>query len=101
MSAGGRRWPGLRRALRLPVRPADAREDVEEEFRFHLAGRIEDLMARGFTREQAEAEAKLRLGNVEQYRDEARRIDAGIIRSRQRTETLDALRRELRHAVRA
>ena len=93
-------WPGLRRALRIPLGPAHVADEVEAELRFHIEGRIEEMMARGLSREQAEAEARQRFGDFDRYGEEARVIDEGMVRARRRTEVMDALGREIRHAGR-
>src|SRR5205807_5767818 len=55
--------PRVRRALRRALSRGDRLEaEIDEEIRFHLTTRIERLMARGFSREAAEAEAVRRFG---------------------------------------
>ena len=100
MSGAADRWPGLRRAFRLPRSRRRLRDAVDEELRFHLEERVEELMARGMERAQAEREARARFGDVEEYRAQTRAIDERILREDRRMELLDALGRELRQAVR-
>jgi len=69
------KWPALRRALHIAPTAKGVRGDVDEELRFHLEGRIEDLMARGMSREQAEAEARRRFGDAERIGAELETID--------------------------
>ena len=94
------RWPGLRRALRIRPNPADVREDVDQELRFHLEGRIEDLMARGLTREQAEAEARRRFGDAERIGAELETIDTAMQRRQRLGDHWSALVRDVRFAIR-
>jgi predicted permease len=63
------RIPGLRRAFRLPLRGAGAaRDEVDEEFAFHLEMRARELEARGLSHEAARAEALRQFGDVEDAR---------------------------------
>jgi putative ABC transport system permease protein len=100
MSRDGSRWL-LRRVFRLPLTRARARSSVDEELRFHLEGRTEELMAQGFGREEAEAEARRRFGDPDSYRRATTAIDEQIIQERRRTDLLDAVVRETRQAARA
>src|SRR5215211_6528566 len=92
--------PDFRRVFRLPAR-ARIGAAVDDELRFHIEGRIEDFIARGMSREEAESEARRRFGDFEQYRHEARHIDEQTMRTRNRLELVDTFRRELRHSARA
>ena len=93
-------WGSLRRVLRLPLTRRRLRREVDDELRFHLEERIEELLALGLTREDAEAEARSRLGDIAMHRRQMRAIDEEMLRMRSRRELLDALRREMRHAAR-
>jgi putative ABC transport system permease protein len=100
MSRDGSRWL-LRKVFRLPLTRARARTSVDEELRFHLEGRTEELMAHGLGREEAEAEARRRFGDPESYRQATTAIDEQIIQERRRMDLLDSFIRETRQAVRA
>jgi len=55
--------PRIRRVFRLALRRRDLTEvEVDEELRFHIESRIEQLVARGLTRDQAAADARRRFG---------------------------------------
>jgi predicted permease len=55
--------PRVRRAFRLAVHRADWTEsEVDEELRFHVAMRVEQLVAAGWAPADAEAEARRRFG---------------------------------------
>lgn len=66
--------PDFRRSFFRPGRDRGARErEVEEEIEAHLAMRVDDLIACGMTREEAEAEARRRFGDLEVARRRLRR----------------------------
>jgi predicted permease len=92
----------VRRVFRIPGggRPAD--RALDDELRFHLDGRVEELMqAEGLSRDEAEREARRRFGDYEAYRRQARAIDDDMLRRRNRMEMFDAIARETRHAARS
>ena len=91
---------GLRRALHITPAPNDVREDVDQELRFHLEGRIEDLMARGMSREQAELEARRRFGDAERIGAELATIDSAMQRRQRLGDQWSALSRDVRFAIR-
>lgn len=94
-------WRELRRVFRLPSTRRRLHDELDTELRFHLEGRIDDLVERGgLSRADAEREARRRFGNYAAYRDEARHIDDHMFDRRNRMELLDAVTRETRHAVR-
>jgi putative ABC transport system permease protein len=89
-----------RPAFRLPLSTGRVDRAIDDELRFHLAERIDELVARGMTREEAEAEVRRRFGDYERYRRETRDIDVGLVRERRRLDLADAVRREAGHALR-
>jgi predicted permease len=58
-------WRGLRHR-------ADVEAEMQEEFRFHIDARIEDLMRLGLSRAEAVRRASIEFGSFERYKDEAR-----------------------------
>ena len=94
------KWPGLRRALHITPAPGAVRDDVDQELRFHLEGRIEELMARGMSREQAEAEARRRFGDPERIGAELETIDTAMQRRQRLGDHWSAFRRDIRLAFR-
>ncbi|MDQ2670086.1 MAG: ABC transporter permease, partial [Gemmatimonadota bacterium] len=90
----------LRRVFRLPASRARIRQDVDEELRFHIDGRVEDLIARGFNRAEAEAEARRRFGDYAAYLGEASTIDEHIVQEQRRMDFVDTVIRETRQAAR-
>ncbi len=92
---------GFRRTFRLPARRQHLDADVDAELRFHLEGRVEELMVReGLPRDVAEREARRRFGNVERYRRETRAIDHHTHTRRLGMDTFGDVRRETRTALR-
>jgi putative ABC transport system permease protein len=94
--------PRVRGAFRLAVRrPAWTDADVDDELRFHLEMRVEQLVARGWTREEAEVEARRRFGpswdEAVRHLHESGRAREERLAMRER---LDAVWQDLRYAVR-
>jgi predicted permease len=88
---------GIRRVLRL----GSVNRNVEDELSYHFDRTIDELVARGATRAQAEAEARRRFGDVSYYRGELEAIDEVAARRRRWSGRLDALRQSLVYAVRS
>ena len=55
---------GIRRLLRLPPSDGAVEREVNDELRFHLESRVDALIARGLTRQAAEAQARTEFGDV-------------------------------------
>jgi putative ABC transport system permease protein len=93
--------PRVRRLFRLPWRSA-ARvvSDVDEELRFHLESRADELIATGVSPEQALAEAYRRFGDSDDVRRHALAVSIG---SRRRTRVRElgvGLAQDFRFALR-
>jgi putative ABC transport system permease protein len=97
----GSRWEGLRRVFRLPTSDERLAREIDDELRFHLEGRVEELIALGWTREAADAEARRRFGDYAAYRRQAKDIDRITHHQRRRMDFIDAIRREGRQSLRA
>ena len=95
------RWEGLRRAFRLPLGRRIVKEDVSAELRFHLEERIEELVAAGLPREEAEREARARFGDLPAIGAAMEEIDRRMVRRRTVAESLEALARDARFGLRA
>ena len=91
----------MKRVFRLPRTRGRVAAEVDEELRFHLEGRIEELVALGMTREEAMAEARRRLGDLESHRRAMRAIDEEILRMHRRRDLKEMIGRELAHSARA
>jgi putative ABC transport system permease protein len=90
----------FRRVFRLPTSKRRLDNDVNEELRFHIEERIAVLVAQGMPRDQAEAEARRRFGDYGRYAQETRSIDETTQTQAARMEWVDAIQREVSHAVR-
>jgi predicted permease len=66
---------GLRRLFRLPLSRQRVEQDVDDELRFHLETRADDLMRTGMSREAALARARAEFGDVIAARLELTEID--------------------------
>jgi predicted permease len=92
------REPAWRRYLRF-WRP-NVEADVDDEVRFHIAMRVEELVGRGMTRDEAVAAAHRQFGDVGRVRDGLVEIDRRALRRHGWAEWLSALRQDLRFATR-
>ncbi|MGQ0639651.1 MAG: ADOP family duplicated permease [Gemmatimonadaceae bacterium] len=90
----------MKRLFRLPFSRARVQRDVDTELAFHILGRIEELMARGMSRQDAEREAQRRFGDPAAVAHEVARIDVETHKRRVVTERLSAFARDLRYALR-
>lgn len=93
----------LPRKFRLARRrdAAQRGHEVDAELRFHLDERIEELVASGLPRPEAERVARERFGDVASVRAELEVIDANIDRRRSHAERLATLTQQGRLALRA
>ena len=92
-----KRW---RRIFRHPFRPDEPWSSVEEEFDFHVREKADELLARGWSPEDATREAERRFGDRRRW---ARRTAEESRRGRRATarrEWTDALLDDLRTSVR-
>ena len=89
------------RLARARTSDASRRRDLDTELTFHLEERIEELVAQGMPRAQAEREVRARFGDVAGVRAECEAIDATTDRRRSRREWVSALARQGRLAARA
>jgi putative ABC transport system permease protein len=97
----GERWTGLRRVFRLPSSARRIKDEAGEELRFHIAERVDELVAAGRSRDEAEYEVRQRFGDIEAYQRVLGNIDSETMRSRDRTELLDRLRRDVVYGARS
>ena len=96
------RTPGRRRMFRLPWRTTRTLDtDVDEELRFHMDMRTEELMARqGLDRAAARAEALRQFGDVEDARQYIRAMDHRTETATRRRDLMQSVRQDLSHAAR-
>jgi predicted permease len=90
----------MRRTFRTGAFQPDPVKDYQEEMEFHLASKVEELMADGMTREEAEEEARRCFGNTEEIGIQATREEAKRQRKVRMVDRLDTLRQDLRCAGR-
>jgi predicted permease len=100
VSASRDPWQGTRRLFRLALGRRTLEADVDQELRFHLEERIEELVVQGRSRADAEREARTRFGDVGRIGAELRRLDSGALARRERGEAILALARDLRLGLR-
>ncbi len=58
--------------LRAVFRRRSVEKELDEELQFHIEHEIEKLLRSGFTREEASRRARLRLGGIDQIKEECR-----------------------------
>ncbi|HSR41087.1 MAG TPA: ABC transporter permease, partial [Longimicrobiales bacterium] len=90
-------WRDLWRRI-LPSRTVEP--DVDDELRFHIDGKAEELMGEGMSPEEARTEARRRFGDWGTVRDATRRYARQRARREERRAVLDTLLHDLRHALR-
>ncbi len=91
---------GLRRVFRLAVGKSGVDKDVEEEIRFHLEARTDELVREGMSPQEAADLAKAEFGDVGKYRDQMRTLGRRKSSRNRRAEFLDTLRQDLSFAFR-
>src|SRR5947207_8141278 len=87
--------PGLRRFFRLK-----RRRDVDEEIRFHVETRIDDLVGLGASREDARRQALKEFGNLKRYREETTEIDQQSARAERVREWMRSVNVDVGYALR-
>jgi len=85
-------WPRFRSFLQTLLGSDSAAEDLDDEFRFHLEARVDDLERRGVSRTDAMRQARREFGGAALYR-EAARESRGV-------RLADELRQDVRQALR-
>lgn len=95
------RWPGLRRAFRVASGGKGTRKDVGAELAFHIEGRIDELMASGMSRADAEQEARARFGDLARIESEVERLERSRRRRRSIWDRVDTLFSDVRFAIRS
>jgi hypothetical protein len=95
------RFQGIRRLFRIRTTPRSILRDVDDEMRFHLNMRIEDLMRQGHSRSDAEANATREFGDLSAARSELASIDRRAARQSSWREWLGSLRQDVRFALRS
>lgn len=94
------RFQGIRRLLHLGATPRSILRDVDDEMRFHLHMRIEDLMHQGHSAHDAESKAVREFGDLSAARSELASIDRRVARQGWWREWLGSLSQDVRFALR-
>src|ERR1700722_12775860 len=79
---------------------ADVGADVDDELRFHLESRAEELVGQGHSWEAATAQALVEMGNLPAVRDSLKAIDRRLLRRRLFVERGQRLAGEVGYAIR-
>jgi predicted permease len=94
------RIPGIRRAVRISSTRAIGR-DVDEEIRFHIDARAEELVRQGVPEREAHARALAEYGDIEQSRRELANVDRQRLGFERREEMFMSVIEDLTYAVRS
>ncbi len=94
------RYPGIKRLLKLAVRPRAVEQDVDEELLFHLEMRAARYEREGLSPAEARAAAEREFGDVGRVREECVRIGHERERKMKRFLLWDALVQDARYALR-
>lgn len=92
--------PSLRRLFRLVGRPPTVEEEIEQEIAFHLDEEIRELVARGYSAERAETEARQRFGSMADTRAALARIDRERRMQAHRASRFEDLGQDVGYALR-
>jgi hypothetical protein len=95
----GERGP-RRRTLRVRADAPGVEAELDEEVRFHLEKKVEALMAEGWSREDAEAEAHRRFGDVNEVKRGMRRMTRKKERKMMVGGWREAVFQDIRYALR-
>jgi predicted permease len=79
---------------------ADPARDVDEELSFHIEMRVQELRRGGMTEAKAREATMQRFGSFAEVRDECEVLSNDRARMKHRADQLDALRQDLRFALR-
>ncbi|HEX9895374.1 MAG TPA: ABC transporter permease [Gemmatimonadales bacterium] len=92
----------LHRLFRLAIRrPETIAADVDDEIGLHLDLRTAELVAAGWSPEQARAEAERLFGNPAAHRRQCTTIDQDHRNSMRRSDLIDTLRQDIAFSLRA
>ena len=79
---------------------ADPLADVDDELRFHLEAKVDDLVAQGWTLRDARREARRQFGDLRAVRQTGERLGRERGQRRHRKDYWGAFRQDLRYALR-
>lgn len=79
---------------------ADPAADVDDELRFHLEAKVDDLMAHGWDSKDARKEAERQFGDFRAVQDVGERLGQKMDMRRRRRDYWDAFAQDFRYALR-
>ena len=77
-----------------------ARDEIDEEFQFHLEQRALDGETAGMTADDARRDAERRFGDLRYYREQGEKIVKGRARSQARVSLVSGVAQDIRFAIR-
>jgi len=92
---------GIRRIFRLSISPRFIAREVDEEIRFHLDSRTDELTRAGMTAAAARERAEAEYGDADASRKELVAVDRRRLRHDNRREQLMSFAQDLRYAARS
>ena len=95
-----RRFPGLRRLLRIDRGAATVDRAVDDELRFHFDMTVRELMTGGMKPDDARRETERRFGDVQRTRERLATIDRSRVGQERRAEWWSAFAQDFRYALR-
>ena len=95
-----RRFPGLRRLVRIDRGAAGIGKAVDDELQFHFDMTVRELMANGMQGDDARKAAMARFGDVQRTRERLADIDRARAGHERRAEWWSAFAQDLRYALR-
>jgi putative ABC transport system permease protein len=90
------RIPGLRRVFQLANRPRADATSIDDELRFHVECRVDELLADGVTPDDARRIAQREFGDFARYRDDVFQIDHQFARETRMRELFESIAGDLR-----
>jgi predicted permease len=91
---------GWTRVFRIGVGARHIERDIDQELEFHIAMRVQKLVAAGFAPDAARAKALEQFGDMRTVRDSCLSIDHQRERAMRRTNYLSNLRQDIAYALR-
>ena len=95
-----KRRTGLKRSLRITRFHHQPARDVDDEIKFHMDCRIDELVEQGWSREDAEHEVLTAFGDEEEIREQCLRLTSEISRRRRFVESISSVAGDLKLSLR-
>src|SRR5205823_7082823 len=94
------RIPGIRRLFRLETSRPSVERDVDAEIDFHLQMRLDELIARGLSPDEARREATRLFGDLDRVREGLTAIDRDRVGRERRAEWWSGVMQDVRYGLR-